>query len=86
MPNNKQAKKRRRQDEAKRLLNKTKKSTMRTAIKKVLQADSAEAAEAALPAAMKRIDKAAKHEVIHDNAAARYKARLARNIAAKQAG
>jgi len=83
MPNNKQAKKRQRQDEAKRLLNKTKKTSMRTAIKKVLQAESADAAMAAMPAAMKRIDKAAKNHVIHDNAAARYKARLARNVAAK---
>ncbi len=56
---------------------------MRSAIKKVLQADSAEAAQAAIPAAMKRIDKAAKTNVIHDNAAARYKARLARSVAAK---
>jgi len=56
---------------------------MRTAIKKVLQADSAEAAQAAVPTAMKRIDKAAKVHVIHENTAARYKARLARSIAAK---
>ena len=83
MPNNKQAKKRLRQDEKKRQLNKTKKTAMRSAIKKVLAADSAEAAEAALPLAIKRIDKAAKAAVIHDNAAARYKARLARNVATK---
>ena len=83
MPNNKQAKKRVRQDEVRRQHNKVKKTSMRTAIKKVLQADSAEAAEEALPTAMKRIDKAAKANVIHDNAAARYKARLSRAIAAK---
>jgi small subunit ribosomal protein S20 len=83
MPNNKQAKKRMRQDEERRIQNKTVKTSMRTAIKKVLQAETGEAAEAALPNAMKRIDKAAKQNVIHDNAAARYKARLARTIAAK---
>jgi len=83
MPNSKQAKKRMRQNEERRIQNKTFKTSMRTAIKKVLQADTGEAAQAALPAAMKRIDKAAKHNVIHDNAAARYKARLARTIAAK---
>ena len=83
MPNSKQAKKRLTQDEKKRQLNKTKKTSMRSAIKKVLQADSAEAAQAAMPAAMKRIDKAAKTNVIHDNAAARYKVRLARSVAAK---
>jgi len=83
MPNSKQAKKRLTQDEKKRQLNKTKRTMMRTAIKKVLQADSAEAAQAAVPTAMKRIDKAAKVHVIHENTAARYKARLARSIAAK---
>jgi len=83
MPNNKQAKKRVRQDEERRQTNKVKKTSMRTAIKKVTQADSAETAQAALPDAMKRIDKAAKVNVIHDNAAARYKARLARAIATK---
>ena len=83
MPNNKQAKKRVRQDEVRRHQNKVKKTSMRTAIKRVLQAESAEDAKAALPAAMKRIDKAAKVNVIHDNAAARYKARLERVIAAK---
>ncbi len=83
MPNNKQAKKRVRQDEERRLHNKTIKTSMRSAVKRVLSADTAEAATEALPAAMKRIDKAAKAHIIHDNAAARYKARLSRNIAAK---
>jgi small subunit ribosomal protein S20 len=83
MPNSKQAKKRLTQDEKKRQLNKTKKTMMRSAIKKVLLADSAEAAQAAIPAAMKRIDKAAKNHIIHENAAARYKARLGRSLATK---
>ena len=83
MPNNAQAKKRLRQDDKKRIANKTAKSMMRTASKKVLTAEDTAAAEAALPQAMKRIDKAAKNHIIHDNAASRYKARLARNIAAK---
>lgn len=83
MPNNKQAKKRMRQDEDRRQHNKSKRTAMRTAIKKVLQAQSPEAANAALPAAMKRIDKAAKSNVIHANAAARYKARLAKAAAGK---
>ena len=56
---------------------------MRTAMKTVLQADDAAAAQAAMPLAMKRIDKAAKKNIIHDNAAARYKSRLARAAAAK---
>jgi len=83
MPNNPQAKKRVRQAEEARVHNKTVRTSMRSAIKRVLAADSKEAATAALPYAMKRIDKAAKSNVIHDNAAARYKRRLARRIAAK---
>ena len=83
MPNNKQAKKRVRQNEKRRVENKVTRTTMRTAMKKVLGADTKSEAEANLPMAMKRIDKAAKHHVIHDNAAARYKNRLARNIATK---
>ena len=83
MPNSKQAKKRLTQDEKKRQLNKTKKTMMRSAIKKVLQADSAEAAQAAIPVAMKHIDKAAKNHIIHENAAARYKARMGRSLATK---
>ncbi len=83
MPNNKQARKRVRQNEDQRTQNKSTRTSMRTAMKRVLGADTAEAAQAALPEAMKRIDKAAKKNVIHDNAAARYKNRLARNVAAK---
>jgi len=83
MPNNKQAKKRMRQDEERRVKNKAAKSSMRSAVKRVLTADSKEEAAKLLPTAMKRIDKAAKSHIIHDNAAARYKNRLERNVAAK---
>ena len=83
MPNNKQAKKRVRQDEERRVHDKAIKSAMRTAVKKVLSAESSEAANAAMPNAMKRIDKAAKSNIIHENAAARTKSRLARQAAAK---
>ncbi|MCA8981458.1 MAG: 30S ribosomal protein S20 [Planctomycetes bacterium] len=78
MPNNKQAKKRMRQDDERRLSNKAVRSTMRSAVKKVLDAETPEAAQSALPEAMKRVDKAAKINVIHENAAARVKSRLAR--------
>lgn len=81
MPNTKQAKKRMDQSERRRLANKAKTSAMRTAMKKVLQADSAEAARAALPSAVKRIDKAAKQNIIHPNNAARKKQRLSRHVA-----
>ena len=77
------ARKRIRQNEARRIDNKTKKSAFRTEIKKVLElaaAGKADAAEKQLPLAMKQIDKAAKTRAIHRNAAARYKSRLARAI------
>ena len=83
MPNNKQAKKRVRQNETRANENKIVRTAMRTAIRRVVEADSAEAAEAAVPSAMKRIDKAAKKNIIHDNAAARYKNRVARAVQSK---
>ena len=78
MPNSKQAAKRMRQNEARRQHNKTIRSTMRSAIKKVLDAESPEEAQKHLPLAMKRVDKAAKRSVIHENTAARKKSQLSR--------
>jgi small subunit ribosomal protein S20 len=83
MPNNKQAKKRVLQNETRRGENKLVRSAMRTAIRRVVDADSAETAASALPNAMKRIDKAAKKNIIHSNAAARYKNRVARAVQSK---
>ena len=83
MPNNKQAKKRVRQDDERRIHNKTIRSGMRSAMKRVLRAEDAETAGKALPLAMKKIDKAAKSKIIHDNAAARYKSRIAKAASAK---
>lgn len=83
MPNTKQAKKRMDQDEVRRIANKAKSSAMRTAVKKVVQAESADAAKAALPGAMKAVDKCAKHNIIHANAAARKKAQLNRAVGSK---
>ncbi len=77
MPHSKQAQKRVRTDDQKRIRNKTTRSAMRGAIKKVRQAEG-EAVETALSRATKRIDKAAKAGVIHKNAAARKKSRLAK--------
>jgi small subunit ribosomal protein S20 len=83
MPNNKQADKRVRLNETRRQENKIVRSSMRRAIRSVIDADSVEAAATALPAANKRIDKAAKKNVIHGNTAARYKSRIALAAAAK---
>jgi len=76
MAHSNQAKKRIRQNKKRQLANKACASSMRTQIKKVMQAIEAgdkAAATAALPGAFKRIDKAAKHNVIHQNTAARRK-------------
>ena len=83
MAHSKQAKKRIRTNEKQRLLNKAITSSMRTEMKRVLTAaasgDKAEA-EAAMPLAMRKIDKAAKSNVLHDNNAARKKSMLMRAI------
>lgn len=80
MPNTKQANKRMKTDDERRVRNKTVRSSMRTAVKKVFQAETAEEANKALPEAMKRVDKAAKKNIIHDNAAARKKSQLQGHI------
>ena len=80
MPNTKQAKKRLRQDDERRIRNKATRSSMKTAMKKVLDATSKEEAAAALPAAMKKVDKAQKSSVVHKNTAARIKSRLSKAV------
>jgi small subunit ribosomal protein S20 len=49
---------------------------MRTALKKVRQADSAETADTALRAAAALLDRAASKRIIHPNKASRTKSRL----------
>ena len=80
MPNSKQAKKRLRTNETRRQENKTMRTAMRSSMRKVLSATTTEEAEAALPMAYKRVDKAAKKNIIHDNAAARTKSQLSRHV------
>jgi small subunit ribosomal protein S20 len=83
MPNIKSAIKRVKTSNERNAHNATIKSAMRTAIKKVdalvLKSD-AENAKAALVEANKRIDKAAQSGLVHKNAAARYKSRLAKSV------
>jgi len=55
---------------------KTQVKKLRTAIAK----GDVETARALLPATVSEIDRAAKKGVVHDNAAARYKGRLARKV------
>ena len=85
MAHSKQAKKRIRQNEKRRLRNKTAASTMKTRCKKVLEAAAAgdgKQAEEHLSAALSSIDKAAKTHVIHANTAARKKSQIMRAVQA----
>lgn len=85
MAHSNQARKRIRQNEKARLRNKSRSSEMRTMIKRleaaVAAGDKATAA-ALLPGVCKKIDKAAKTNVLHKNTAARRKSKMARLIAA----
>jgi small subunit ribosomal protein S20 len=76
MANIKSAEKRIRTSAKKRARNKTRISRLRTAVKKYGQADSKKKTEF-LPSTHSEIDRALAKGVIHRNAAARYKSRLA---------
>jgi small subunit ribosomal protein S20 len=74
-----------RQGEKRRARNRNNLSQLKTQLKKlrsVIAEGNAEAASKLLPVTEAEIDKAAKKGVVHDNAAARYKSRLARKVTA----
>ncbi|MEY2806205.1 MAG: 30S ribosomal protein S20 [Planctomycetia bacterium] len=81
MAHSKQALKRHRQNVKANTKNRAQRSAMKSAIKKVAKAETPAAAKDDLVAAMKKIDKAAKQRVIHKNAAARLKSRMAKKLA-----
>jgi len=89
MPNIKSAIKRAKTNEKRRLRNASLKSALRTAIKHAEQAIAAgtdvEAAKAAVQAAQRKLDKAVTKGIIHKNAAARKKSRLAKKLNALSA-
>ena len=79
MANSPQARKRARQNDKRRVHNHGMRSTMRTAVKKVLRAVRAgdrEAAASAYQRAVPLVDRMAGKGLIHKNRAARYKSRL----------
>ncbi len=85
MANLKSAKKRMRQNEKRRLLNRRYRSAARTYVKKtraLMAAGELDEAEAALKQAVSTLDKAARKGVIHPNNAARRKGRLMSQLAA----
>jgi len=83
MPNIKSAIKRVKTSEKRRLRNASQKSALRTAIKSFEAAAAGanpETARAALIQASRKLDKAASKGLIHKNAAARKKSRLAKKL------
>ncbi|GAB4144167.1 MAG: 30S ribosomal protein S20 [Planctomycetaceae bacterium] len=81
MPNSISAKKALRKSEKRRAENRSKRSTLRTVIKKCrLAAESGDKAaiDAAFRLAVKKLDQAAAKNLIHKNAAARTKSRLSK--------
>jgi small subunit ribosomal protein S20 len=83
VPRIRSAGKRMRQARARASLNRTHRSQLRTALKKVRSATGAEA-EAAYAEAIRLLDRAGRKSIIHKNAAARQKSRLAKLVAAKK--
>jgi len=84
MPNNASAKKRMRQEEKRRLHNRSVKSSVKTYITKarvtIDEGDSREEAQEAVRHAVSELDRAAKKGVLHRNNAARRKSRLMKRL------
>ena len=85
MPNTSSAKKRMRQDAVRRARNRSTKANLRNQLKKVRVAISTKKlaeSEAEFKTLVTKLDRAATHNVIHANAAARTKSRLSQAIKA----
>ncbi|HEY0003408.1 MAG TPA: 30S ribosomal protein S20 [Pyrinomonadaceae bacterium] len=83
MPNHKSAEKRVRQNEKRKQVNRSNRSRLRTAVKKLrtaLDEGNGEQVSALLPETISTIDKAIQKGVLHRNAAARYKSRLTARV------
>lgn len=83
MPNIKSAVKRVKTNDKRRALNASQKSALRTSVKaadQALAANEVEAAKVAVQAASKSLDKAVTKGLVHKNAAARKKSRLAKKL------
>lgn len=84
MPNIKSAKKRMQLSREARTRNRVTRSRIRTAIRRVSEADTHENAEARRRSAVALIDRAANRRVLHPNKAGRIKSRLDRLVRAHQ--
>jgi small subunit ribosomal protein S20 len=84
LANSRSSKKRARQAVKRADNNRGQRSRIKTGIKRVLTADSPEAAQSAFRDVAALLDRMATRRVIHPNKAARKKSQLARHIAASQ--
>lgn len=85
MPNTTSAKKRLRQNEARRARNRSARATLRTTLRKVREAAGAgdkQQAQEAFRTAVKALDQAGAKRLIHPNKAARTKSRLSKLVKA----
>ena len=80
MPQNKSANKRVRQNKVRNLHNTSRRSKMRTLVKKVLNQTDKATAETALTEAVSYLDRMSVKGIIHRNNAARKKARLTKYV------
>lgn len=80
MPQHKSAIKRVRQNEKRRQRNQGKRSKMKTLINNALEATDKEEAEEAFKKASSYLDKMAAKDLIHQNFAARRKAKIAKHV------
>lgn len=83
MPNIKSAVKRMRLNEINRIRNRSRRSEMRTEIKKYrnfIEQGQVDEARALLPSVFSIIDKTVQKGVVHANTAARYKSRLSKQL------
>ena len=83
MPNHKSAEKRVRQNERRRLINRSNRARLRTSIKNLrsaLKGGDASEVKTLLPQTVSEIDKAVQKGVLHRNAAARHKSRLTARV------
>ena len=83
MPNHKSAEKRVRQNEKRRLINRSNRSRVRTEIKKLRAAFTAgdkTLSQELLSSTVSVIDKAVNKGLLHKNTAARYKSRLSAHV------
>jgi small subunit ribosomal protein S20 len=83
VPRIQSAKKAMRQARARQQRNRAQRSALRTAVKRVRQADTGSAAAQAYAAAVRLLDRAARKGLIHPNNAARHKSRLAKYVKTK---